>query len=1424
MKKTVVVLLTLTLIFWGVDKIVKAQQPAKQGNFVVYLDPVPIGSDPTQTTNPLSTPASFIKTFKHPKQFVQTKNFSTNEVDVGGRTYQVSDLAAVPGNKPVNNRTALVDMFDAMFPHPSMSLIHGFDQPFIEDPQTKVRQYSDYNVAAIGAGDNFSSHQLQIADIKNYLAAPPNDEFSNLFKTAPRVQGVIGSSQENISPYSSSSYPSLIVGKTSAPGELDSLLGISEPFINAVSYDVALVNSDQGVLEGLTTAVYDTISVLVDRQVRYEDPNNPNMPIINPLGKSAIHYESPISFFRTGTQEMSSRVLMTGYNNNMDMPILESSMILSLAFHFPAGNNPIAIKSINILDDKTQGTVDNGTDLAVLNQATLFDLDQTIIDISTIGPMVFSDGKNHELGELLGTYDGNKFVGLRRSTQKKQKLLPHPVVSYVSFLKQRRPWQHDVKVGSDTDRPSTVFGHPYLYAFVPFAYDAETVVDEVNNVKKEALVVPSAQRDCHRWDTPQRCDNGSFYLYKIDPANHPRLYGKDWQKLNFPPKELPFVVGDSFEFDEPVCEEGKPDKCGFAPYGITSADFDSDGCSDVVLTWRGKKTTVQKGNVKDFENKYGDLVKFESNDTRNFANFISIFFGTKSGTECIFKDDQQNRKDIYFDKAVQIAAIETGDFDGNGSKDVIFGDSVKPNAYVLYYDSNRFAKANIVDKLNVSFSGFQNNFAGTGIAALAVDEIRGGGANFGAISNNQPLMLPPMGCRQDDNVEVTSMFEATRSFFFNMAAFGNNAFPPCYDVKLGKAIPCSCQELKPCTAQGLAHVWSHSLICKQVVPQPKVPPNPPIPQFPQAVKRGDLKGDFYQPEQPKIQNQLLRPMDEPKLQANQGGIPQMPESGFSISRPMIEKMVEKEKYDALINDANFLRKMDNFDYYFRNAMFAPKDFTDYMFVNYYNQMGLQLLGKDYFSKLGDLIKPLSEPKSQSGSLAQLPFKVGFRFPRGQTMSGPGEMTYILNSKNLNRKCTNTQGQLLPGFECNQDNDCTKSMGKQGYMCGIDCMCHPDCELDPASECGFGGKACAVGDICDLTCKCQKKGIEKASDLEPKCFARVQGFSSEEMARQYRDIMGKVSDVTGIKDYEFIGEPGASTVNLTCFFPTAGQMKASIDPSIVAQFNIKAPGEGKTLEKAVLQTGGIVLTTKKENFMRVKQNVLLSPLAKKGAPLTSLVLPNMNASTVPTALRSYVLFSDVDPDYFVSSSMTTGLMKGERAKIAVNEWFTIDSDVAAQKDTPQTGMGFSVISLSVNVPKFGTISHLLRDEEAQKMTEIFKSEYTLDEYIDALKGKMSKSAKQVSMTKETPEIYTGLGDNDYSFVQTTGQSKEPMVKSGAIKFMDPNLVGRGSGHCGCSINGRFDSASLISLIVIAGVLGIIGGRKKMRGMKSPNPLC
>ncbi|MFH1654210.1 MAG: hypothetical protein ABIE74_09165 [Pseudomonadota bacterium] len=817
MLRKILFLLSLLLFVGNNFQIAESQQIKKPQ----FLNPISVGSDPAQVgknaqgnfNSATDTSALYLRSFDHPKNAnIKTDNFWTDKITIANsKVCKLSDLAAVPGkmpwegNQPIRSllKWDLLDPLFAVGPDQPLNPRHGFTHPPINNV------YMDFQVDS--SGNNIIANQLQIADIRNEIG--PN-EFRNLFGNCPAGKtcepGVIASSQESLSPYTKDSFPGAIKSNVDnfGWGNLNQLTG----FEKGVQYGIGDLKS------GIVTALYDPVKVYARMLHRPFAFNQ----------SGSFSFISPLVFYRYDdgkndpNQNVAARLKLSGYSYNFEIGVKQLPEALT---ELPPALNPVSIEPLDF---------DNDTliDFAVVNQATLFDLDQPVINIQSGQPVVFDDGRSHTLGEIIGVGDVANFQPMRSANGN---LVPHPVVSYLTIMRQEFPWKKETDNNQHTlDDPNVVF-KPYAYAFIgPGAFDSASVQDASSG--KRSIVVASGSNLCHRYDV--NCADNSSYLYKIDPNNKEQLKVAAFN----PSGNVQSLTSLPFVQSQPI-EVNSPQKSGrFVPYSIASADLDKDGCSDLVFTWRGILVNpygTRNGNpqyqVANFTNDYDQQVEFFDGVFLQFSDYLSIIYGKKGASGCDFADKSGNLLNQQIDIQIvidgDVPIVETGDVNGDGEKDIIVGTQYG-SALVLYNDKSKgtrndrfyFDFNNKENRENLDLSLFSQGQYPTQTAALSIEEHPGVGANIGGIVNHLPLTLPPMGCSNQGNLEVDSSYEALYSVEINDKAANfigdfHHGSIPCQSTVLlqSQSHPCSCVELKTCDVGGQKiPLWKNDDCCDEL--------------------------------------------------------------------------------------------------------------------------------------------------------------------------------------------------------------------------------------------------------------------------------------------------------------------------------------------------------------------------------------------------------------------------------------------------------------------------------------------------------------------------------------------------------------------------------------------------------------------------------
>ena len=645
---------------------------------------------------------------------------------------------------------------------------------------------------------NVTNHQLEVVDVRNSLAAA-DETFVSLLDD-PLVAGVLADAQESVAPYEPATYPALVVKDKPFVWKW----GLPNPgYSDAIAYglaDLSVKDGGETINNGLVTAIYDPISVEAWYQMVTIDTAgvagylstdavqlaadawlaNPFQHCVsNEFCDLGTTFLSPLAFFRADSQ--SGRMLLSGYSSILHLPknaADEFSSLLHLmknpsnlfVYLLSQNFNPVDVTAMKFGTDTVKytnptGTIDMTIDrrdgFAVLNQATVIDLDNLLVFGGKIQP-----GNPRWYQTIL--LDGKPLDGT---------LMPHRVVSYVVFWsRQEGPWGHS-GTGTeavDNPNPNYVYG-PFKIALVGggafHSAELKDMPDEINEVS--SLLVASGDAAGSQVD-------GGHFIYKINPTSDPKL------KL-IGGLELPIVHPRSFEVMTP---EG-----GFAPYDVVTGELDGDArCGDMVLTFRGQETVYPAGN---FKNAPGENVAFQSTQWpgRMFSDRVHVHFGRLQGGECAFLSAPDKilamPAELFSDTPqplAQVAAVAVADFDNDGTKDVLAGDLI-PRQIIDCDPTNaaECAQRGLYTGFAYLFRDVANHVPGEapsrvrvgkatateadfsqamltkqwgksviGVGALAVDEEPGAEPVIAAI-NGLPLMLPPFGCPGDPDLDPTGV-------------------------------------------------------------------------------------------------------------------------------------------------------------------------------------------------------------------------------------------------------------------------------------------------------------------------------------------------------------------------------------------------------------------------------------------------------------------------------------------------------------------------------------------------------------------------------------------------------------------------------------------------------------------------------------------
>jgi hypothetical protein len=819
-----------------------------------FSAPVPVGSDPNQvgSGSATKTDATHIKFFKHPEN-PTGPNFNTTSVTVppDGTVVNVEDLAATPGLLPNNtldltNFDTTGQMLDDMFPETFggtliSPITHGFcpkkiqgidnsGAPFYAIAECDVAKKFCWQESGGGTGNapgaptnkvekcvnNITDRQFQVIDVRKTVSG---SEFSDLFPLPALLDGVIGDAQEKIAPYSAVLYPATIkstsdrdfvwtwkVEQTDPDGKIITYSAdLDQPYKHVYAYGIADLAKDDTNKEGLVSADYDPVNVEKNNLVTmftaspFAIKEQKAVPGNDKMYRLGMEHFSPLIFLRKDA--VNGRMRLSGYSSwNVDF--LDDALInfkadqINMTNHFKDFWHIILSMNFNPVDVKNL-TTGSGKYIAVVNQGTLRELDETQTDVdhatNTLIARDFGGGVHHTWRDML--YPSGSSTAIASTGNPGDTYIPHDVVSYVVFWKEVNDWAHNPAVNTGTlptqnltDNPNEIFEPESIVLVGPGMYHADVMTDVISGKETPFLVVASGDRAIDK----------SFYVYKISP---------DGKELDF---DVATEFGQSGAGKQKIGVIGEPYKVvppggaasHWAPYAAVGAHFKGadaggDKCGDIAITWRGEYTVWDPGIPTNFGalwfyNHDGDKVHFTklagpsaaAPTNEMFSPCVTVYYGTKIAGKCGF--NEADKKEFCMPATPtqaewQIAAVAARDFDGDGKDDLLVG-NLNPmqiaggggyTAYAhLFVNVDPSDSSVSVPRLAAGVSPdkfIRTGFATTSVAPDSSDigdyllnvwgEKSGSGlAGVGALDvdpngniaaiNGLPLMLPPFGCPQ----------------------------------------------------------------------------------------------------------------------------------------------------------------------------------------------------------------------------------------------------------------------------------------------------------------------------------------------------------------------------------------------------------------------------------------------------------------------------------------------------------------------------------------------------------------------------------------------------------------------------------------------------------------------------------------------------
>lgn len=747
---TIVFLQTFLFSLSLIAQMQGAQAPAPTGPVPTFTAPIPIGSNKNQVGVGPATQsfAEDIIFFVHPQPLVGSVNYSQIGIQLGGTSYLLDDVVAVPGLISSQGGFGNYEGFFSLGERSSSSVtpLHGMCPRRIEQMTTTGNPDLFWTFDCKVQIENVFNRQLHISDVRNTVAP---DEFALLFAGAnPLEQSLIGNADEEVTPYTTRSYPST-VKLNDYPFTWPLLQPPNGDFDEVIPFGLADIG------EGIVTAAYDPFMVRLHLQLYGEGFNPPSIDLFD-LGVRDVSYFSPVTFFAKNDRPGIGRVQFAGYaySPTQVMSLLPPSSAQLVAFQLEAlslaypqnmlhhnftpidvvamqfpqkqlsffpllvgGIAPTVTRNFPTIRNVYNNLVPSSSiyptsfpddGFAVLNQGALVNLDQ--IFAKSGGPYVSSDGRAHPWSYYLGTSSltrtgaislvipsiaarfGGRGAAAFQDLQ--PALLPHRSVSSVVFWSRGRDWGGEPQ--KELLNPNSVFT-PFAMSLVgPEAYDAFVAIDRVGStpaIERQSLVVPSGVGVVDA-NAVRR-----FYLYKIDPIHNILLTSRDINAIapssaraaSAPLTHI--LLPEVYEIDVPQ---------GFAPYKGVASDIDDDGCADVVLTFRGQQTVSIDPN---FQNQRNQRLVFQvsASDRRMFSDRVYIYHGV--APTCAIERTPRTGEIFQLPpdelgNPGQATSVVVADFDGNGTdNDILIGDLLPrriggdPNAQVtahafLFFDAS----------------------------------------------------------------------------------------------------------------------------------------------------------------------------------------------------------------------------------------------------------------------------------------------------------------------------------------------------------------------------------------------------------------------------------------------------------------------------------------------------------------------------------------------------------------------------------------------------------------------------------------------------------------------------------------------------------------------------------------------------------------
>ncbi len=810
-----------------------------------FTHPIPVQSQ--KLSNSMQSNATNLHFFDfHPTYFGHMYNFrSSNQmVDVAGvEPFKINDLMAVPGT---NMDMSLATADDAVHFFPGRQSLVGsafgmspdniiFPMPGIGDVTV------DYDFE-MRLSDNTLGYSLTIADIRKSQRAVSDPDNSNdlwegiiadssyaMLDGSEVLPGIVQSSEQSFQwcATPTQNHSNWMIPSFGYNCDVDKQIG--EAIDQPLMYDMAF-NARTGVV---IAPLYDPLLVSVVSSYRMGDNNWSNLS----AHESAL--SSPLAIFKTDEGQKRLKFLgytsfegvdPTTYSEDMQRNVtLANSITADRALYnilhsfpeMPTAANPIAIEQL---------TVNQSSYFAVLHQNTLLRMSDHVRNYYGY-PLVYRKllpqsgrlGEIRRWAETLMTKHGNTYQLLKVNNMYRT-WFPSGIVNPI-FL-----WQDNVSAfkndAFEWNNPSDLFKARHVF-FVdsgndqtgdPSQYDMAVMTDYLPTGNKQYILVPSYQDDTR--------DGARIFI--IDPSDREstQLYlageflSDVGNKLIKLPISLPQGV---LSFDAPD---------GFVPYEVSSANLDGDICADIVVTWRGKHIIQDDANGAIFDDGQGHM----------FANGFSILYRHPQAGAQTCSLSEKTMHDPYLitlypdnpvqNRKVQIASVDLGDMDANGSTDILVGNVIPelmPNneyagfSYVFYTSPSAYSTAIIehspyvevtglgLHRVRAGFSSSEEKSDVWGPGKVSIDQNGNHKKSFAQI-NGLPLMLPNIGCNAFDDrnagEEVLSVYESMEAIehFMRMDAVRNDVHLPVQLDSLdnqNRPVPVRCRDshIEPCSIQ-----------------------------------------------------------------------------------------------------------------------------------------------------------------------------------------------------------------------------------------------------------------------------------------------------------------------------------------------------------------------------------------------------------------------------------------------------------------------------------------------------------------------------------------------------------------------------------------------------------------------------------------------